>query len=97
MANGRSEAEALLSSTWREPKAVYLVLRSFTGKLAGHTVKWFTDNQGVIYIICSGSKKQHLQEGAIEICSTLNWKWSGSPEMLMNMLMLLAESLIIIL
>ena len=62
-----SEAEALLSSTWRELKAVYLVLRSFTGKLAGHRVKWFTDNQGVMYIIRSGSKKQHLQEGAIEI------------------------------
>ena len=61
------EAEALLSSTWRELKAVYLVLLSFAGKLAGHRVKWLTDNQGVMYIIHSGSKKEHLQEGAIEI------------------------------
>jgi hypothetical protein len=62
-----SEAEALLSSTWRELKAVYLVLMSFAEKLAGHRVKWFTDNQGVMYIICAGSKKEHLQEGAIQI------------------------------
>ena len=52
-----SEAEALLSSTLRELKAVYLV---FAGKLAGHRVKWLTDNQGVMYIIRSGSKKEHL-------------------------------------
>ena len=72
-----SEAEALLSSTWRELKAVYLVLLSFAGKLAGHRVKWLTDNQGVMYIIRSGSKKEHLQEGAIEIynvCLTHNIK-----------------------
>jgi hypothetical protein len=62
-----SEAEASLSSTWRELKAVYLVLQSFAQKLAGHRVKWFTDNQGVMYIIQSGSKKEHLQEGALEI------------------------------
>ena len=55
------------SSTWREFKAVYLVLQSFAQKLAGHRVKWFTDNQGVVYIIQSGSKKDHLQEGAMEI------------------------------
>ena len=72
-----SEAEALLSSTWWELKAVYLVLMSFAEKLAGHRVKWFTDNQGVMFIIRSGSKREHLQEGALEIhnvCLTHNIK-----------------------
>ena len=54
-----------------------MVLLSFAGKLAGHRVKWLTDNQGVMYIIRSSSKKEHLQEGAIEIynvCLTHNLK-----------------------
>lgn len=45
--------------------------------MAGRRVKWLTDNQGVMYIIRSGSKKEHLQEGAIEIyndCLTHNVK-----------------------
>lgn len=41
-----SADEAYLSLPWRELKAVYLVLLSFANKLAGHVVKWFTDNQG---------------------------------------------------
>ena len=40
--------EASLSSTWRELKAVAMVLDSFAPKLAGHEVKWFTDNQNVV-------------------------------------------------
>ena len=59
--------EVALSSTWRELKAVYLVLLSFAQRLAGHTVKWFTDNQGVVSIITSGSRRQHLQDGAMAI------------------------------
>ena len=59
--------EASQSSTWRELKAVYNVLLSFATKLEGHKVKWLTDNQGVQYIISSGSKKSHLQEGALAI------------------------------
>ena len=46
-----SEAKAKISYTWGELKAVYLVLPSFARKLAGHTVQWLTDNQGVIYSI----------------------------------------------
>lgn len=56
-----SEAKAKISYTWRELKAVYLVLPSFARKLAGHTVQWLTDNQGVIYSI--RSRREHLQEG----------------------------------
>ena len=66
-----SADESGLSSTWRELKAVYLVLSSFATKLAGHTVKWFTDNQGVVHIVNKGSRKEHLQDGAMaifEIC-----------------------------
>ena len=35
-----SEYEVSLSSTWRELKAVTLMLSSFASKLAGHRVKW---------------------------------------------------------
>lgn len=55
------------SSTWRELIAVEQVLQSFAGKLAGHRVKWFTDNQNVVRIVQSGSRRQHLQDGAMSI------------------------------
>ena len=62
-----SVTEVKHSSTWRELKAVYLVLQSFASRLAGHSVKWFTDNQGVVHIVSCGSKKPHLQDGAMAI------------------------------
>ena len=62
-----SKDEAILSSTWRELTAVFLVLCSFAEKMAGNTVKWFTDNQGVKQIISVGSKRSHLQDGAMAI------------------------------
>ena len=62
-----TEVESQQSSTWRELKAIYLVLKSFANKLEGHTVKWLTDNQGAMYIIRSGSRKEHLQDGAMAI------------------------------
>ena len=71
------ENQSKLSSTWRELKAVHMILLSFASKLQGHTVKWFTDNQGVVYIIRSGSRKQHLQDGAVaifELCFSHNIK-----------------------
>ena len=61
-----SQYGALLSSTWREFKAVAAVLNFFAPKLAGHRVKWFTDNQNV-RIVEAGSKKQHLQVIALSI------------------------------
>ena len=36
--------------------------------MAGKTVKLFTDNQGVKQIISVGSKRSHLQDGAMAIC-----------------------------
>ena len=68
IANGQwSPVEARQSSTWRELKAVDQVLRSFAEKLAGHRVKWFTDNQNVVRIVQLGSRRQHLQDGAMSI------------------------------
>ena len=55
-----SAHKAKLSSTWRELKAVYAVLRSLAPSLKGRTVKWFTDNQNVTRIVQAGSRKQHL-------------------------------------
>ena len=60
-----SPQEAIMSSTWRELKAVFTVLQSFAQRLQGHTVKWFTDNQNVVCIVQVGSKKPHLQEGTM--------------------------------
>lgn len=65
-----SEFEASLSSTWRELKAVALVLSSLVTKLAGHRVKWFTDNQNVVRIVQTGSTKKHLQTVAMTIFET---------------------------
>ena len=65
-----SQYEASLSSTWRELKAVSVVLNSFAPKLSGHRVKWFTDNQNVVRIVESGSKKQHLQVIALSVFKT---------------------------
>ena len=65
-----SVEESRLSSTWRELKAVYLVFLSFASKLSGHTVKWFTDNQGVVHIVNNGLRKEHLQDGAMAVYET---------------------------
>ena len=62
-----SEFEASLSSTWRKLKAVSLVLCALASKLSGHSVKRFTDNQNVVHIVESGSRKQHLQLLALNI------------------------------
>jgi hypothetical protein len=59
--------KASLSSTWRELKAVALVLCSFAQTLTGHRVKWFTDNQNVVRIVESGSKRQYLQTISMDI------------------------------
>ena len=50
---------------------MYQVLRSLAPKLSGHNVKWFTDNQNVARIVHVGSRKLHLQDGAMavfEVC-----------------------------
>ena len=41
-------------------QAVALLLNSFAPKLAGHRVKWFTDNLSVTHIVECGNRWQHL-------------------------------------
>ena len=56
IANGQwSREEAQQSSTWRELRAVRLVLESFGPKLQNERVRWFTDNQNVVRIVLGGS------------------------------------------
>ena len=47
--------QAQLSSTWRELKAVGMVLESLGQKLLNSRVKWFTDNQNVVRILEVGT------------------------------------------
>ena len=62
VANGQwSPSEVVQSSTWRELKAVRMVLESFQSKLKNERVRWFTDNQNVVRIVQYGSKEPSLQ------------------------------------
>ena len=65
-----SYEEARRSSTWRELKAVRMVLESFQEKLRNERVRWFTDNQNVVRVVQYGSKKPDLQTEALAIFST---------------------------
>jgi len=68
IANGQwTEEEACQSSTWRELRAVRLVLESFGPQLQNVRVRWFTDNQNVVRIVLNGSKKPILQREALGI------------------------------
>ena len=59
--------EASQSSTWRELRAVKNVLESLADKLRNHRVRWFTDNQNVVRILTTGSRKPALQREALAI------------------------------
>ena len=61
------DSEKVMSSTWRELKAIELALASFKGDLHNTEVKWFTDNQSCVKIVHSGSMKHHLQTLAYNI------------------------------
>ena len=70
VANGQwSPEEASQSSTWRELRAVKMVLESFQSKLKHERVRWFTDNQNVVRIVQCGSAKPLLQVEALGIFS----------------------------
>ena len=62
-----SQEEAVQSSTFRELKAVRLVLESIAHKLMNARVRWFTDNQNVVRIIEVGSRKPHIQAEALRV------------------------------
>ena len=57
------------SSTWRELRAVRMVLESFQVKLSNERIRWFTDNQNVVRIVQYGSKNAALQSEALAIFS----------------------------
>ena len=64
-----AKEESSASSTWRELRAVRMVLESLIGKLHDHRVRWFTDNQNVVKIISNGSKNPSLQKETLAIFS----------------------------
>ena len=64
-----SEEEIAQSSTWRELRAVRMVLESLVPKLKNERVRWFSDNQNVVRILEIGSKKPQLQEEALAVFS----------------------------
>ena len=73
--------EVTHSSTWRELRAVRMVLESLMEKLKNQCVRWFTDNQNVVRILKTGSKKQELQCEALAIFSmTLKYQMRIEPE-----------------
>ena len=65
-----SKEETTQSSTWRELRAVRLVLDAICQKVKNFRVRWFTDNQNVARIILYGSRKPILQEEALAIFVT---------------------------
>lgn len=62
-----SATELLISSTWRELATVKYSLEAFDSNLAGHRVRWNTDNQNVVRIVRVGSMLEELQELALDI------------------------------
>ncbi|XP_053374094.1 uncharacterized protein LOC128546787 [Mercenaria mercenaria] len=62
-----SEIESGLSSTWRELETVHRVLNTSVKSLEGHNVGLNTDNKNVISILKIGSKKQYLQDIAVDV------------------------------
>ena len=64
-----SDNQAAKSSTWRELRAVRMVLESLIPKLKNECILWFSDNQNVVRIMEIGSKKPELQEEAFAIFS----------------------------
>lgn len=64
-----SESERSKSSTYRELKAVFLALKSFSSFLTGGKVKVFSDNQNVVRIVHCGSSVNELQKIALDIFS----------------------------
>ena len=64
-----SYAEVNTSSTFRELKAVFYVLKLYAETLRHQRVKVFVDNMGASRILMVGSSKPHLQEIAVDIFS----------------------------
>ena len=73
--------EGKRSSTWRELRAVAEMLDTIIHKMAGHRIRWFTDNQNVVRIIQIGSRKEELQMEAMRIFKlAMQYSVSIEPE-----------------
>ena len=59
--------EMFRSSTWRELKAVYICLSSFSVVLSGRAVQWSTDDRNIPSIIRNSSMKRDLHEISLSI------------------------------
>ena len=57
-----SDLERDQSSTFRELLAVSLSMQAFVESLKAQTVTWFTDNQSVVQIVNSGSKRPFTRQ-----------------------------------
>jgi len=66
-----TQEEAARSSTWRELRAVRMVLESLLPKKKNERFRWFSDNQNVVHILPTGSRKPDLQEEALAIFTTV--------------------------
>ena len=64
-----SSEEAVQSSTWRELCGVLKVLESLAPKLKNERLKWFSDNQNVVRILTTGSRRPQLQALAFNVFS----------------------------
>ena len=63
------------SSTWRELKAIELVLESLVHLLKGKECRHRTDNQAAAHILQVGSKVPELQQLACKIFYILQGVW----------------------
>ena len=78
-----SPVDVNASSTYRELKAVFYVLKSYAEKLRHQKVKVFVDNMGTSRILMVGSPKPHLQDIAFDIFSIcLNFDFSMESQWL---------------
>ena len=62
-----SPFECVQSSTFREFKAIFYVIKAHVLSLRHKKVKVFTDNENASRIVSFGSSKQHLQSVAVDI------------------------------
>ena len=61
------QASASASSTWRELRAILVILISLSKEIEDGVCIQRTDNQAAVRIIQAGSSKPHLQRKALEI------------------------------
>jgi len=77
-----SSAESLKSSTFREVKAIRLVLESSSEEVRGKEVLHRTDNKDAEIVLSVGSRNKGLHQEAVavyKLCREVNMRLSGLP------------------